>query len=477
MEMIVNGKHLPASDGKTLNVFNPATGELVDTVPAATYEDAQLCLSAAQEGKKEWGSVPLYQRVAIIQKFSRLLHEKADELGPLLCREMGKPIGAAVGEVHLMAGIAQAYSEHANHLYDMGIPDNCAGYSRDHIFTRREPLGVVLCILPFNYPLYIGAHKIIPALLMGNAVIIKPPSYNPLTLIKVTEVLQESGVPANAIQIITGSGSLLGKVLVESDKINAVAFTGSTEVGQDIAARSVAHLHHVMLELGGNDPFIVCEDADLELAAKEAVIGRLSNAGQTCCAPKRFLVARGVKDKFVELVKTRLAGIKPSDPMDPKTFVGTMVDEKAAVEVEAQVAHTVAQGAELVCGGARNGAYYTPALLDNVTRDMDVAKDMEIFGPVLPVIAFDSEDEAIEIANASMFGLSAAVFSRDLARAMRIGARIESGTVVINGNDANNRHQDHAFGGYKMSGYGREGVSATLEEMSQVKTYLSKNVW
>jgi len=477
MDMIINGKHLQASDGKTIAVTNPATGELVDTVPAATREDAELCLAAAQEGKKEWAAVPLYKRVAIIQKFAKLLHEKADELGPILCREMGKPIGAAVGEVHLMAGIAQAYSEHANHLYDMAIPDNCAGFSKDHIYTRREPLGVVLCILPFNYPLYIGAHKIIPALLMGNAVIIKPPSYNPLTLIKVVEVLQESGVPANAIQIITGSGSLLGKVLVESDKINAVAFTGSTEVGQDIAARSVAHLHRVMLELGGNDPFIVCEDADLDLAAREAAIGRVSNAGQTCCAPKRFLVARSVKDAFVEKVTKILATVTPSDPMDPKTFLGTLVDEKAAIEVEKQVAHTVAQGATLVCGGTRNGAYYTPALLDNVTRDMDVAKDMEIFGPVIPVIAFDSEDEAIEIANASMFGLAGAVFSRDLSHAMRLAARIESGTVVINGNDANNRHQDHAFGGYKMSGYGREGVSATLEEMSQVKTYIAKNVW
>ena len=179
----------------------------------------------------------------------------------------------------------------------------------------------------------------------------------------------------------------------------------------------------------------------------------------------------------MEKVKNLLAINPPSDPMDPKAWFGCLVDEKAAIEVEKQVNHTVAQGATLVCGGVRNGAFYTPALLDNVTRDMDVAKDMEIFGPVIPVIPFDTEDEAIEISNSSVFGLAGAVFSRDLAKAMRISARIESGTVVINGNDANNRHQDHAFGGYKMSGYGREGVSATLEEMSQVKTYIAKNVW
>ena len=477
MKMIVNGIPRQASSGETLEIRNPATGELVDTVPAATKEDAALCLEAAYNGKKEWAETPLYKRVSIIQKFSKLLNERADELGNLLCREMGKPIKSACGEVRLLAGIASAYAERAAHLYDMGIPDNVAGYSKDHIFTRREPLGVVLCILPFNYPLYVGAHKFIPALLMGNAVIIKPPTTNPLTLIKVVEVLHESGVPTAALHIITGLGSSLGEALVDTDKINAVAFTGSTAVGKELARLSAPHLHRVMLELGGNDPFIVFADADLDLAAMEAAVGRVSNAGQTCCSPKRFLVERSVKDAFIEKLTAILQTAPPSDPMDPKTFLGCLIDEQAAARCEKQVKQTIEQGAVCVYGGTRTGTFFVPAVLDGVTAEMDVAKNMEIFGPVFPVIAFDTEEEAIAVANASMYGLSGAVFSRDLARAMRVASRIESGTVVINGNDANNRHQDHAFGGYKMSGYGREGVSATLEEMSQVKTYFLKNVW
>ena len=477
MDMIINGNKCQSGNGKIIDVYNPATGELVDTVPSATEQDANLCLDAAYAGKKEWANTPLYKRVAIIQEFSKKLAARAEELGTLLCREMGKPISQATGEIGLMASIAAGYAERAAHLYDMAIPDNCPGYSKDHIFTRREPLGVVLCILPFNFPIYIGAHKIIPALLMGNAVILKPPSSNPLTLIKIVEVLHESGVPTSALHVITGSGSMLGTLLVDSDKINAVAFTGSTEVGQDIAQRAAKHLHHVMLELGGNDPFIVFEDADLDLAVWEAMVGRLSNAGQVCCSPKRFIVQRSVKDLFVQKLHELLAKIPPSDPMNPETFLGCLIDEKAAIGCEKQVAHTVEQGATLVYGGTRNGAFFTPALLDNVTPEMDVAKDMEIFGPVFPVIAFDTEEEALAIANASQFGLAGAVFSKDLAKAMRVSAGVESGTLVINGNNSNNRHQDHAFGGYKMSGYGREGISATLEELSQVKTIFLKNVW
>ena len=312
MDMIINGRKGQSSDGKTLAVYNPATGELLDTIPAATEQDANLCLDAAYAGKKEWANTPLYQRVAVIQKFSKLLAERAQEFGTLLCREMGKPISQAVGEITLMADIAAGYAERAAHLYDMAIPDNVPGYSKDHIFTRREPLGVVLCILPFNFPVYIGAHKIIPALLMGNAVILKPPTSNPLTLIRIIETLHESGVPTSALHVITGSGSMLGTLLVDSDKIDAVAFTGSTEAGQDIAQRAAKHLHHVMLELGGNDPFIVFEDADLDLAVTEGVIGRLMNAGQVCCSPKRFIVQRSVKDLFVQKVKSEyFPGLPP----------------------------------------------------------------------------------------------------------------------------------------------------------------------
>lgn len=477
MKMFIDGEHASALDGGTIEVYNPANGELLDTVPSATALDVERCLASANEGRVLWAKVPLYERCAVLNRFCDSVTAQREELALLQCREMGKPINQCREEIASLADIVRGYAERAAHMYEVIMPENSAGLEKDLIFTQREPLGVVVCIIPFNYPAYIFAHKVGPAVAMGNAVILKPASSNPLLLLRLIELLAESGMPRGAIQSITGSGSALGRLLIDNDKINAVAFTGSTEVGREIAETAARRLHRVMLELGGNDPFIVFEDANLDAGSMEAWIGRLINAGQVCCGSKRFIVQKTVKDEFVRQLLEKLGFAKMGDPADETNHIGCLIDERAAADCERKVAHTVEQGARLLLGGRRTGgAFFPPTVLDGVTPDMDIARDMEIFGPVFPIIEFDTEDEAVAIANGSVYGLSGTIFTEDMKKALRVAKRVQSGTLVINGAGLY-RHKDHAFGGYKQSGYGREGISVTLEELSQVKTYLVRGVW
>ena len=293
---------------------------------------------------------------------------------------------------------------------------------------------------------------------------------------KIVELCLECGVPGNVLQLVTGGGAVVGDMLVNSDGINAISLTGSTAVGRGIAKAGAETLKRIFLELGGNDPFIVFEDADMELAVADAVQGRVQNAGQTCCAPKRFLVQNSVKEEFIQRVIQRLENLKLGSPLDEATELGSLISPKAAREVKRQVDLTVAQGAKLLYGGdLYDESYFEPTVLDQVTPEMEVACNMEIFGPVLPIIGFDTEEEAVRIANHTIFGLQAGVMSRDMKRVMRVASQLECGGVVINGS-GNYRHTDQPFGGWKMSGIGREGISVTLDEMTQEKSYILKNI-
>lgn len=268
----------------------------------------------------------------------------------------------------------------------------------------------------------------------------------------------------------------MGDLLADSPAINAISLTGSTEVGLSVARRAAATLKRVFLELGGNDPFIVLDDADLEKAVEAAVSGRLQNAGQTCCSPKRFLVHASLHDAFVDGLQERFLRVKHGSPLDDDTEYGCLISERAAREVERQIELTIEQGAKLVCGGhAYDTTYFEPTILDGVTLDMDIARDMEVFGPVFPIITFQTDDEAIEISNATKYGLQGGVMTRSMKRAMRVAAGLHCGGVVINAS-GNYRHLEQAFGGWKMSGVGREGVSVTLDEMTQEKTYILKDI-
>ena len=476
MKNLVAGEFKDASNGAVIEVYNPATNELLDTVPNATAEDVDACVKKAMEAQKAWAKTPIHERGRIIEKFADLVEENAEDLAVLLCKETGKPIREARAEIGNTKIFAYGYVEKAKHMYGNVIPAGTEiGQEKTIQITQQEPLGVVACIIPFNFPCDLFGQKVPSALVMGNAVIVKPSSTNPLTLHKYCELLKIAGVPDGVINILSGSGEVCGNALSANPGIHLISLTGSTKVGMETMKTASQNLSHVMLELGGNDAFLFLEDGDMDKAIEETVWGRLYNTGQVCCASKRFLIHNSRKQEFIDKMKAKIATMKVGNPLDPDTEIGCLISEKAAIGVENQVNETIAAGATLVCGGRRNGAFYEPTILDNVTKDMEVAKDMEIFGPVIPVIGFDTLEEAIEIANQSNYGLCGCVFTEDMKKAFKVCNALECGGAVINGASFY-RAAEMPFGGWKHSGIGNEGISTTLKEMSRTKTIVLKNI-
>jgi len=476
MQMIIGGKHVDASDRAVAQNVNPSTGQSIGTVPAATKADIDLALDTAVKGQKEWEAVPLHERIDIIYKFVALAEQKVEEIAKVACLEGGKLLHEAITETKTMAYVFKVFAEGARNHFGIAFSQgHDPRIVNDLVFTRNEPLGVVVCIVPFNYPLELYAHKVAPALLMGNSVIIKPSSDTPMAAIMVTNLLIEAGVSPDAVQIVTGSGAKIGGWLTESPLVNAISMTGSNPVAVDIIEASKGNMTRLFFELGGNDPLVIFDDADIDLAVQESLGGRLVNAGQICCCSKRFIVHNDVKDAYTKKLVEALSGIDPVDAANPAAKMGPVVSERAAVTVIEQVDHTVKQGAKCVLGGTREGAYVKPTVITDVTPDMDVANAMEIFGPVFPIIGFDTVEEAIEIANNTPFGLQGGVMSADTKRALYVATKLECGAVVINGS-GNYRGAHQPFGGYKQSGLGREGVVTTLAEMSQPKTISFKGI-
>ncbi|MDR0720761.1 MAG: aldehyde dehydrogenase family protein, partial [Treponema sp.] len=475
MKMMLAGKACDAANGAVLEVVNPADMRVIDTVPVATKEDVENALDAAREGFERWRKVPLYRRIEIFYTFSRILLERKEEYAKILCDSSGKTYASCLGAANGTAQLFRFYGEKARNFGGMSFPlDSEPVFSGDMAFTIREPLGVIACVIPFNYPGELYAHKVAPALIMGNSVLVKPSSDTPLDNILLTEMLIEAGVDPLAVQCITGRGEDAGEWLSNSPKIDAISLTGSTAVGIAIASGAAKNLAHAHLELGGNDAMIICDDADLELAVAETVGGRLSNSGQTCCAPKRFFVDNKIKDRYVEMLIEAFKKIKTGNPYDADIYYGPLVSEKAAVKVEEQVQKTISQGAKCVFGGKRfNHTYFEPTILIGVTETMDIALNMEVFGPVVPVIGFDTLEDALRMTNACANGLQGGIITRDMKKALKASTEMECGTVVINGS-GNYRFDHQPFGGHKMSGIGHEGVSQTLEELSQLKTIVFK---
>ena len=476
MKSLIGREWRDSSDGKVIEVYNPATNELIDTVPSLTKEDVEQAIDYADAHQKEWEAKSVIERCAVLSKFAELVEQNKDELALLLSKETGKPIKEAYNEIaNIQIGVP-GYVEKVKHEYGNIIYRGTeAGQENTIQYTIQQPLGVVVAIIPFNFPSDIFINKVPPALLMGNAVILKPASVNPLTLTRYVELLVEAGVPAGIISVVHGSGSVVGKTLTSSKKVDMVSLTGSTAAGIDAAKNCAEHCAHSSLELGGNDAFILCADGDMDLAIEETVWGRLYNTGQVCCASKRFLIENSVKDEYIRRMVEKINSLKVGNPQDMGTDIGCLVSEEAAIEVERQVNETIAAGAKLVIGGKRNGAFYEPTILDNVTPDMEVAKDMEIFGPVISVIGFDDLEEAIKIANTSIYGLSGSIITKDISKAIKVSEKMECGGFVINGASFF-RSFEQPFGGWKYSGIGNEGIMTTLKEMSRMKTVILKNV-
>lgn len=476
MKNLVGKNWMDASDGKVIEVTNPATNEFIDTVPNSSLDDVDMAVKEAIIGQKVWAKVPIHERGKILMKFNELVKSHRDELAKLLSDETGKPITEAYGEIDNVDIGVPAFVEKAKHEYGHLIPRGSEkGNERTIQYTVQEPLGVVAAIIPFNFPSDLFCQKVPSALIMGNAVIVKPSTYNPLTLTKYVELLIEAGVPYGAIEVLHGDGKTVGQGLAAHKGVALVSLTGSTAAGMETMGTCSKNLTHVMLELGGNDALIIHKDADMDLAVEETVWGRLYNTGQVCCASKRFLVHNSVKDEFIRRMIEKIQSLKIGMPSDPDTKIGCLINENAAIRVEEQVKQTVSQGAKIVYGGRRNGAFFEPTILDNVTKDMDVAKDMEIFGPVISVIGYDDIDDAIAIANQSSFGLCGGIITNDMPLAMNVSEKMECGGFIVNGASFF-RSFEMPFGGWKHSGIGNEGVSSTLKEMSRTKTVILKNI-
>ena len=474
MKMIIGGQKVNASDGKTMESINPYTRKVIDVFPSATAADINLAVENAVSGSKEWMHTPLHKRIAILIRFTELLSAHQEEITSLLVKEMGKPVLQAKGEVGVALARAGAFIEGARQLGGTSYPPSSRTVNEgDMIFTIRQPLGVVVAIVPFNFPVANLLTKVIPALLMGNAVIVKPSSLTSLCGIRVVELLLESGVPGNVLQIVTGKGGEIGDLLTGDSRIAAVTMTGSTDVGARIASMAMKNICHVMLELGGNDPLVVLPDADLDYAVREAATNRIRNNGQACCGTKRYVVPNAQKEKFIRMLVSELQKVKLGDPALEETGCGPLVSAAAAREAEEAVRHTVAQGGKVVFGGARfDETFFEPTVLD-VPPEADVAKSLEIFAPVWSVIGYDTTEQALEIANNSDYGLNAGVIGNDLKLLFHFAQFMQAGTCVINGSSYYVGF-DSPFGGYKKSGLGRESTVDCLKEMSQEKTIVLK---
>lgn len=461
---------------KTLEVLNPQTGEVLEQVELTDKEQMIKIVNLAVAAQPQWEEMPLYERGEILYRFADLLEDNAEQISQLSALEMAKPILQARTETEDGIKLIRGAVERAKHLYGEVLTDNGPGFEKDLVFTKREPLGVIACIIPFNFPIELTFQKIAPALIMGNAVIVKAPSSNPLAVLTLQKLADEAGIPQGIVKFLACERSVLTECVLNSPEVAAISMTGSTAAGKQLTKDGADTLKRMFLELGGNDAFLIFEDADLDQALDEMVNSRMENNGQVCCSSKRFLVQRTIYAEVAQRLIERLKALPRGYAQDEKAAVTALVSEKAALEVEAQIAHTVSQGARLVCGGEREGARIEPAVLLDVTRDMDIASDMEVFGPVFPLIPFDTEEEAIEIANHSVYGLSSGLMTKDMNRAFRVGRKLKAGAAVVNGSGGY-RHLDQPFGGYKQSGIGREGLSISLEEFSYIKVYAMKGAF
>ncbi len=477
MKMLIGGMEVDASDLSFTNNINPATSEIIDTVPTATADDLETVISNAVIGQKEWAAIPFHKRMEILEKFVVLIQDNEEAIAKTMAIEGGKPIAQAIGEIGRVKDAFRLYMAEARTMYGKTIPLNSEPRGiGDVCFTVFEPLGVIAAICAFNFPGVLFSHKAAAALCAGNSVILKPASDTPGATMMMTKLLLEAGVPGNAAQCITGSGAVVGDGLVSDPRVAGVTLTGSTRVGINVAKQCAAQLKPYSLELGGNDPLVIMDDTSVDEAVEQALGGRIANAGQICCSSKRFIVQNTIKDEFAKKLADRLSQMKLGDPLDPDTKVGPVINEKAAKTIIDQINTAVSEGAKILYGGQREGCFVTPTVLVDVPKNSSVATDEEIFGPVFPVIGFDTLDEAIEIANNSIYGLSSGILTKDTKIGMKFALAVDAGGVVVGAN-GNYRLTQQPFNGHKMSGFGSEGTMYTLHEMVKVKTIVLKNVF
>ncbi len=464
MKMYVAGQWIDKP--QKIEVLNPYDNSIIDTVPRADLNDLDRALASAERGAKTMAKLSGYERWKVLKKAAELIEARNEELGQLISKEEGKIIGEGRLEARRAVETIMGSAEEAKRIHGETIPlDGDPGGGKRFGFTIRVPCGVAVAISPFNFPLNLVCHKVGPALAAGNAVIIKPATDTPFSALKLTEILLEAGVPPEGIQCLTGSGSEIGDALVSDRRVRKITFTGSRDVGERIC--KLAGIKKMTMELGSNAPVIVMPDADLEKVAAGVVATGYANAGQVCISTQRVLTAGKVYGDFLDALRPKVAALTTGSQLDEKTKVGPMVREKDAIRVEEWIREAVATGARVVVGGERRGAIYAPTIVADVKPEMRISCD-ELFGPAVAVAPFNNIDEAIALANDTIYGLSAGIFTENLEWAMRFAREVQSGNLHVNWGPQW-RADLMPYGGLKESGFGKEGPRYAVEEMTELK--------
>jgi len=464
-QALINGEWVTATSRFPVN--DPATGLELAQVPNLGVTEAQAAITAADKAWPAWRAKPAKERGAILMKWFHLLHQHADDLARIMTAEQGKPLAEAKGEVGYGASFVEWFAEEGKRVYGETIPttDNNKRY-----LVIKQPMGVCAAITPWNFPIAMITRKVAPALAAGCPVVIKPAEQTPLSALAVAELAQRAGMPAGVFNVLTADATnsvAIGKLLCSSDTVRHLSFTGSTEVGRILMQQCAPTIKKLSLELGGNAPFIVFDDADLDSAVEGAMISKYRNAGQTCVCANRLYVQDGVYDAFVEKLAVKVRAIKVGNGFEPGVNQGPMIDAQAIAKVESHVADALAKGAKLLTGGQRVGErFYEPTVLSHATSEMLCARE-ETFGPVAPVFRFRTEAEVIAAANATEFGLASYFYSRDIGRIFRVGEALEYGMVGVNTGLISTA--EVPFGGVKQSGLGREGSHHGIEDYVEVK--------
>jgi len=460
----IGGQWVAADSGKTFAVLNPATGAEMGTVPDCGRAETRRAVVAAHQAFASWSTTTAASRADILRKLAGLIETNKEALARLLTSEQGKSLTEARGEVGLAAGYVLWFAEEARRAYGDTIP---SPWPERRIMVVKQPVGVVAAITPWNFPTLMLARKIGAALSAGCTVVAKPASQTPYSAIAWALLAEEAGVPAGVLNVVTGAAREIGAELTENPLVRKITFTGSTAVGKQLTAAAAATMKRVSMELGGNAPFIVFDDADLDAAVAGAILSKYRNSGQTCVCANRFLVQAGIHDAFVEKLAEAAAKLKVGNGLEDGVAQGPLIDAAAVEKVEEHLADAVAKGAHVVTGGKRlGGTFFAPTVVAGVTAAMKVARE-ETFGPLAPVFMFATEEEAIAMANDTEFGLAAYAFTRDLGRAFRVMERLQYGQVGINAGVITT--EVAPFGGIKDSGLGREGSKYGIDEYLDVK--------
>lgn len=453
-------------DAQTIAVTNPATGEQIAKVPKLGAAQTRQAIEAAQRAWPAWRSRTAKERAALLRRWYELIMANQEDLALIMTAEQGKPLAEARGEIAYAASFIEWFSEEGKRVYGDTIP---APIKNQRIVVTKEPIGVCAAITPWNFPAAMITRKAGPALAAGCTMVVKPASQTPLTALALAVLAERAGIPAGVLSVVTGSAGDIGTELATNPLVRKLTFTGSTEVGRTLMQQSAATIKKVSMELGGNAPFIVFEDADLDAAVEGALVSKYRNAGQTCVCANRLYVHAKVYDAFAEKLVAAVRALPVGSGLEDGVKIGPLIDEKAVAKIEEHIADATAKGAQVLTGGQRHAlgrSFFEPTVLANVTQGMAVARE-ETFGPLAPLFRFETEDEVVAMANDTEFGLASYFYARDLGRVWRVAERLEYGMVGVNTGLISN--EVAPFGGVKQSGVGREGSHYGIEDYLVIK--------